>query len=779
MIYENETASDMMPDGRLTGSSDAILRNIADGVIGTDSNGDIIYINEAAEELTGWNKETAVNRKISEVFRLVHARNGKDLPDIFGEVMQSGKRTGLVDQTMLVSRDGEKRYLSANVAPVRDDSSAIIGAVGVFRDVTRFKTIEDELRKEKDNFRKSEQALKESEAKFKALFNNVTDAIFVMVIKGICPNCTKNRIIEVNDTASKLLGYSRSELLTMEPKDLIDGSNTNRDSFENIILTNREAAIDMSLLCKDGSAIDAEVCAHRMILYEEQVVMAIVRDVTEQKKAQKEVQNAIEATKAAYKAKSQFLANMSHEIRTPLNGIIGMIDLCLLTTLTAEQKDNIITAKSCAASLLSIINNILDFSKLEAGKMNLEHIPFDLKELAAKLGKIHFYRSADKGLSFKSTIDGKIPDILYGDPNRLEQVINNLLSNAVKFTETGEICLALSLVGESAVSARVHFEIKDSGIGIAEEDMEKLFKSFTQVDGSHTRKYGGTGLGLVISKQLIDSMGGTLDVRSKKGDGSTFFFELDFDIAKPVDYPSANERLENIKKARSKAHILLVEDDRVNQAVVSQMLKMLGYSCEIAENGLIALKCISKVIFDLCLMDIQMPEMDGISAVKEIRRIEKKTGNHLPVVALTAYALPGDRERFIMAGMDDYLSKPLGISDLGSKLQQVLDLFKGGLRYNPENRDDQEIRSEKISQFTKSGESSMKNLGIAIEHEDIASVEKYAHDIQIQSSETGEEFLKMAALRIVLIARKGHLEELPEAYRKLTDKWKAYLFKQT
>lgn len=249
--------------------------------------------------------------------------------------------------------------------------------------------------------------------------------------------------------------------------------------------------------------------------------------------------------------------------------------------------------------------------------------------------------------------------------------------------------------------------------------------------------------------------------------------------AKPVDYPGAEERrLDNLKKARNKAHVLLVEDDRVNQVVVSQMLNMLGYSCEIAENGLIALKSISQKSFDLCLMDIQMPEMDGISAVQEIRRIEAKTGAHLPVVALSAYALPGDRERFIGAGMDDYLSKPLGISDLGGKLQQVLDLFKGEPRSDAENRDDEEMHSAKKFQFAKSGESSIKNLGIAIEHEDVASVEKYAHDIQTLSSDMSEEFLKMDALRIVLIARKGRLEELPQAYRKLTDQWKAYLDKQ-
>lgn len=776
-ITNSQETSAVNEDVSFHGTYAAILGNIADGILGIDCEGKIIYMNSTAEELTGWRMESIGNKRISEVFRLVHAQSGQSLPDVFGQVLETGVRTGLMNHTMLVSRDGTRRYLSANISPVRDESGSIIGAVGVFRDITRFKTIEEELRREKDRYKRSEMRLKESENKFKTIFHNVTDAIFVLVLKDICPGCRKNRIIEANETASRLFGYSRDEFLHADPGEMIFDLEKHGSKLRDAVRNGVEAKIETTLVKKDGDSVIAELSVNVMMLHGKQVFIAIVRDVTEQRKAQKEIQKAIEATKAAYRAKSQFLANMSHEIRTPLNGIIGMIDLCLLTPLTAEQKEDMTIAKSCATTLLSIINNILDFSKLEAGKMVLEHIPFNPRELADRLEKVHLYRAADKGLSLEVSYDQRIPEALRGDPKRLEQVLNNLLSNAVKFTEAGAVSMRALLVRKDRSSVRIRFEVADTGIGISEEDRDKLFQSFTQVDGSHTRKYGGTGLGLVISKQLVESMGGYLDVESEKGVGSTFYFELGFDIEKAPDIPgSAGDAAEDLKKARKKAHILLVEDDTVNQMVVSQMLNMLGYSCEIAENGLVALDFISRKQYDLCLMDIQMPEMDGIRAVQEIRRREAG-GAHLPVIALTAYALPGDRDRFIGAGMDDYLSKPVGINDLGEKLQLFLESCGTAGDRSAEPGDGSPEKHGRTTPLMESGEGCMNNLRMAIERRDAASVEKYAHDLQILASDAGEEFLKMEALRMVLLARKGRLEELPDACRRLTGQWEAYLGK--
>ena len=281
---------------------------------------------------------------------------------------------------------------------------------------------------------------------------------------------------------------------------------------------------------KDGSTFTAEVSMQGTEMGSSKVLMAILRDVTERKRINEELKQAKESAEAANHAKSEFLANMSHEIRTPLNGMIGMIDLTFLTGLTEEQKDNLYTAKECAGTLLNLINDILDFSKIEARKLTMEYIDFNITELLEQTLRPHVIRAQGKGLLLQYTFDSEIPQVVNGDPYRLKQVVNNLVGNAVKFTESGEVHFSIRSISKNYDHTELEFQISDTGIGIAEEDIDRLFNSFSQVDSTHTRKYGGTGLGLAISKQLVEIMGGSIRVKSIKGNGSTFCFTVKFGI---------------------------------------------------------------------------------------------------------------------------------------------------------------------------------------------------------------------------------------------------------
>lgn len=476
-------------------------------------------------------------------------------------------------------------------------------------------------------------------------------------------------ILEANESAVRAYGYCREEILNKTIFDLRGG--------DPIISEQMEQAKETGLFFetvhyrKDGSSFPVEVSTQSTIIGGKDVLLSIVRDITQRKQVEAQNREAMEFAQSAYRAKSEFLANMSHEIRTPLNGVIGMIDLTLLTVLTDEQKDNLITAKNCADSLLKIINDILDFSKIEAGKISIENIEFDLGSLAEKMMKMHVLNATEKGLMLTMALPEHLPPRIKGDPARLQQILNNLMSNALKFTEKGSVCLEVHNLGNNGNTICLQFDVMDSGIGISTEDVPKLFKSFSQVDGSHARKYGGTGLGLVISRQLAEKMGGTLNVSSEKGKGSIFSLVMGFEIAEGAEEPAMKTNFQSECNNRTK--ILLVEDDAVNQIVVSRMLKRLGYSFDVAGNGQECLSLLRERSYDLCLMDIQMPGMDGIQTTEAIRSMEELKGWHLPVIALTAHALLGDRERFITLGMDDYLAKPFQMSDLQESINRMLD----------------------------------------------------------------------------------------------------------
>jgi len=399
-----------------------------------------------------------------------------------------------------------------------------------------------------------------------------------------------------------------------------------------------------------------------------------IRDITEKKQAEDRLIEAKEAAEAAARSKSDFLANMSHEIRTPLNAVLGLTGLLLSSDLTAQDRDYVETVRSCGNTLLSVINEILDFSKIEGGKMELDSHPFHLRECIATSVDLVKAAADQKGLAIKYNLDEGVPACFKGDITRLRQVLVNLLSNAVKFTDAGTIEISVTAKPLQTTNKNgqyeLHFSVSDTGIGIPEEKLNRLFQSFSQVDSTTTRKYGGTGLGLAISRRLVELMGGEIWVVSSPGQGSSFHFtilaEESEETSIPADSCAAKAKTHPSPKSVRPLRILLAEDNAINQMVAIQMLKKLGYSADVAGNGLEVLQAIERQTYDVVLMDVQMPEMDGLVAAQEIRKLWPKGPR---IVAITAYALKGDRERCLAAGMDDYISKPIVIEELRRVLE--------------------------------------------------------------------------------------------------------------
>lgn len=440
---------------------------------------------------------------------------------------------------------------------------------------------------------------------------------------------------------------------------------------------------------KEGDLMDVEITMESLqkvfntVMYKSEAdyINMVVIDITDQKDTENKLSKAIVDANAAYKTQAEFLANMSHEIRTPINGILGMLQLTLMADdLQADYRDNLVTAKNCADTLLRLINDILDISKLEAGKYKIKEETFDIKQAIEETVAAQVPLANNKGLQLDCSFGNNIPKLVKGDGQRIKQVLNCLLSNAIKFTSEGSVRVkiaSMDMEGENKVKIRM--AVADTGIGISEANMSKLFIRFSQVDSSDTRRYGGSGLGLVITKQIVELMGGNIQVQSKEDIGSTFIVEVPMKVVKASD-----DALEEVEKeeepavfsinAHSKARILVAEDEPVNQQVIGKLLGMAGFSYDIAENGQKAVELFKQKIYDAALFDVQMPVMDGIAATQEIREIEQKEKRkRLPIIAVTARAMFGDKERILENKLDDYIAKPYNLNDVVETLNKYID----------------------------------------------------------------------------------------------------------
>jgi PAS domain S-box-containing protein len=504
------------------------------------------------------------------------------------------------------------------------------------------------------------------------------------MIEGVTVADESGYIQFTNRAFDAMFGYERAELVGRHVS-VLNADPADKSVVDNVAVQLQKHGFwsgEFQNCKKDGTPFISSARISVLSMPGRKYWISVQEDVTKRKRAEAELKRAKEAAEAASQAKSEFLAKVSHEIRTPMNGILGMTELALDTTLTSDQREYLSLVKSSADSLLAVINDILDFSKIEAGKLDLYPTPFVLHECLMDTVKPLAVRAAKKNLELTYQIASDVPDLLLGDPYRLRQVLVNLIGNAIKFTEQGRIGVSVKIAdhgsriadsqSQQAEACNLQFSVSDTGIGIPPDRQGAIFEAFTQADNSTTRRFGGTGLGLAIAARLVNLMGGRIWVESTPGAGSTFHFTAQFSLTSfdPTRQPVAGRSTP--PPSPHPLQVLLAEDNPINQRLMTKMLEKMGHRVTLVENGKAVVERVERDDFDLVLMDVQMPELDGLGATRQIRQREQAGGKHVPIVALTAHAMKGDRERCLEAGMDGYLAKPVRWSELRAVIGEVI-----------------------------------------------------------------------------------------------------------
>ena len=520
-----------------------------------------------------------------------------------------------------------------------------------------------ELEMQNEELRRSHAELEASRARYFDLFDLAPVGYFTLSEKGM--------ILEANVTGAGLLGVGRSDLVKQpfsrfifpEDQDIYYRHRTN------LLEAGQLQACELRLVKKAGTFFWAqlETTVSQDSDGGEPAFRAVVSDITDRKRAEEESRHVKQGAEAANAAKSLFLANMSHEIRTPMSAILGMTELALGEELAPAVRDYLQMARESAEMLMDLLNGILDLSRIEAGRFDLESMPFGLRKLMEQVINPQGIRASEKGLDLVYDLPPEVPDRLVGDPLRLRQVLTNLVGNAVKFTDQGEIIIRGTVKSQDSEQVTLQFSVTDTGIGISPEQRQRIFASFTQADASTTRQYGGSGLGLTISQKLVELMGGQIWVESQVGQGSTFCFTVRLKLQQEgvAEIGLPDRQVSKPLSALTRPlRVLLAEDTLANQKLVIHVLTKRGHVVETASNGQQALDLIDQRDFDVNLMDVQMPVMDGFQATAAIRKLPDPRKARLPIIAMTAHALKGDDKRCMEAGMDAYIAKPLDTREL-------------------------------------------------------------------------------------------------------------------
>lgn len=645
-----------------------------DAIISKSLNGEIKSWNRGATKMFGYTEQETIGKNISLIVPPEYINEEKKILDRI-------HNDEIIDhyETMRIKKNGERFYVSLTVSPLKENTGSIIGVSKIARDITAQKLL-------------ANYSL--------TLIEASRDPLFTISPEGI--------ITDTNEATLKITEVTREQIIGTNFSDYFTEPEKARKGYHEIF--DKGFVADYPLTIKDGQLTD--VLFNGSVYKDDNGTVigavAVARDISEQKRIEKEfieakvfaelatviaeeakgkAESATRIAEDAVKAKQQFLSNMSHEIRTPMNAIIGFTKVVLKTDLTAKQREYLVAIKLSGDALIVLINDILDLAKVDAGKMVFEQTAF--KMAASISAMLHLFETKiqEKNLLLIRNYDKNIPEVLVGDPVRLHQIILNLLSNAVKFTSKGSITVSVHLLKEDEAKATIEFAVTDTGIGISENKIDKIFENFQQASSTTSRLYGGTGLGLAIVKQLVEPQGGHISVRSKMDEGSTFSFTLDF-LKTKVQAETELELLEldtDIKDIK----VLVVEDMALNQLLMKTLLDDFGFERDIASNGKIAIEKLQEKNFDIILMDLQMPEMNGFEATDYIRN---KLHSKIPIIALTADVTTVDLAKCKAVGMNDYIAKPVDERLLYSK---IIGLVKKTslLKFN-ENKEDEEAHHE-------------------------------------------------------------------------------------
>jgi len=706
----------------------------------------VLQVNEECRTILGIPLKRSENLlKLEEQYAYL-----KIVLDLLEQVSEEHESIRNFEFTLNDDNDNNRRWIKAHAEPVELSEQKCV--LLIFED----ETVKKEMAK----------TIVRNERQLRFVTDHMHDTITQISMGGIIEYCSTSY--------HTLLGYDSETLKNHMIYEIIHQGDF--EILQRMISkceeTRTSVKFEIRFLNSEKESVWLEIMMKYIVNDMEAALLLFGRDVTQRRISEQEMIHSKEIAVAANNAKSEFLANMSHEIRTPLNGIIGMANVSLMMESDKKQKDNINMIKHSAESLLRIINSVLDFSKIEAGKLILENHSFNLNTEIEKLIKPFLIQADQKEIKLNISVDPRISKVLVGDHVRMNQIVTNLLGNAIKFTEFGSVSCRITLESEDSKNQWIIFEITDTGIGIKDEHKGKIFMSFAQADGSITRKFGGTGLGLNITKKLVDMMNGEIQFTSTYGDGTIFICKLPF--LKSLD--SLNEvQKEKIVEADTVGvgyNILVVEDDVINQKLAQRLLKRKGFGITLANNGQEAVDIYEAGRFDLILMDIQMPIMDGLVATQKIRAL---TNEPIPIIALTAYAIKGDREKFLNKGMDDYISKPIDLDEFYKILDKHLKPKKEDdssiVRILDKLQSNKETQSDDVSQLIVSNfdklNMQLKYIASSISKKQYEKLEERCYAFKNYVTSIQLNHLRRLIFLLELDIRKENDDKIKESFKSI------------